>query len=65
MNAEALEIAVAELPPSELARFAQWFEAIISNEPDRKVEAEILTGRLDAAGKRADDDIEAGRCAPF
>jgi hypothetical protein len=33
---------------------AQW---------DRQVEEDIEAGRLDAAGKRADEDFEAGRCS--
>lgn len=32
---------------------------------DRKIESDILEGRLDAAGKRADEDYEAGRCTPL
>jgi hypothetical protein len=32
---------------------------------DRQIEADIKAGRLDAAGERADEDFEAGRCAPL
>jgi len=31
---------------------------------DRQIERDILTGRLERAGKRADEDFEAGRCSP-
>ena len=62
MGVEELEIGVSRLSPEELARFSDWFEEFIADEWDRQIEADILAGRLDAAGKRADDDFEAGRC---
>jgi hypothetical protein len=65
MNIEELEAAVAHLPPSDLTRFSQWFEEFMAEQWDRKIESDILAGRLDAAGKRADEDFEAGRCTPL
>jgi hypothetical protein len=65
MNIEELVAAMAHLPPSGLARFSQWFEELMAEQWDRKIESDILGGRLDAAGKRADEDFEAGRCAPL
>ncbi len=64
MNIEELEAAVAHLAPSDLTRFSQWFEEFMADQWDRKIESDILAGRLDAAGKRADQDFEAGRCTP-
>ena len=32
---------------------------------DRQIEVDILAGRFDAAGKRAEADFEAGRCKPL
>ncbi len=29
------------------------------------MEADILAGRFDAAGKRVDEDFQAGRCTPL
>ena len=46
----------------ELTAFAQWFEEYLANAWDRRIEADILAGRLDEAGRRADQDFEAGRC---
>jgi hypothetical protein len=65
MNIEELEAAVAHLPPSDLARFSQWFEEFMAEQWDRRIESDILAGRLEAAGKRADEDFEAGRCTPL
>jgi hypothetical protein len=52
MNIEELEAAVAHLPPSDLARFSQWFEEFMAEQWDKRIESDILAGRLDVAGKR-------------
>jgi hypothetical protein len=65
MSVEDLQTAVAQLPAEELDRFSQWFEEFLADQWDRRIEADILAGRLDAAGRRADEDFEAGRCTPL
>ena len=65
MSVEELKAAVAQLPTEELDRFSRWFEEFLADEWDRRIEADILAGRLDAAGRRADEDFEAGRCTPL
>jgi hypothetical protein len=65
MSVEELKAAVAQLPTEELNRFSRWFEEFLADEWDRRIEADILAGRLDAAGRRADEDFEAGRCTPL
>jgi hypothetical protein len=60
-----LEAAVAGLPPADLAAFTQWFEEFLADEWDRRIAADVAAGRLDAAGRRADADFEAGRCTPL
>jgi len=62
---EELQSAVAQLRAEELERFSRWFEAFLADQWDRRIEADILAGRLDAAGRRADEDFEAGRCTPL
>lgn len=32
---------------------------------DKKIEADVLAGRLDAAGKHADEALEVGRAMPL
>jgi hypothetical protein len=56
-----LQAAVTQLPTEELTAFARWFEEYLADAWDRRIEADILAGRLDAAGSRADADFEAGR----
>jgi len=60
-----LENAVAQLPADDLTVFAQWFEVYLADAWDRRIEADILAGRLDEIGRRADADFEAGRCRPL
>jgi hypothetical protein len=62
MSIEELELVVSGLTPDELASFAQWFDEFRAEQWDQQIEADILAGRLDAAGRRADDDFETGRC---
>jgi len=44
---------------------AKWFEEFAAEQWDRQIEADIAAGRLNAVGKRADEDFEAGRCTPL
>jgi hypothetical protein len=64
VSLQELETAVTQLPAEELAAFARWFEAYLADAWDRRIEKDIMAGRLDEAGRRADADFEAGRCKP-
>lgn len=65
MSVTDLEAAVLNLSPDDLARFAAWFEEYRADEWDRQIESDALAGRLDAAGRRADADVEAGLATPL
>ena len=65
MSVEEIESAITRLTAGELARFSQWFEEYAADQWDRQIEADILAGRFDAAGKRAEAEFEAGRCKPL
>jgi len=65
MSIEELELVVSHLPADELDLFAKWFDEFRAQQWDRQIESDILGGRLDAAGHRADDDFETGRCNPI
>lgn len=65
MSVQELETAVARLSKEELAKFSQWFEEFVADAWDRQIEADIRTGRFDAAGQRTKADYEAGRCTPL
>lgn len=65
MSVQEIEVAVSRLTSEELSRFTQWFEEYAADQWDRRIEADILAGRFDAAGQRADADFAAGRCKPL
>ena len=65
MSLPELETAVSQLPAEELSAFARWFEEYLADQWDRRIEADILAGRLDEAGRRADAEFDAGRCRPL
>ena len=65
MSVEELETAVLGLPQTELDEFARWFEEHLADEWDRRIESDVAAGRLDAAGRKADAEFEAGRCTPL
>jgi hypothetical protein len=54
-----------QLPADELTAFARWFEEYLADAWDRRIDADVQAGRLDAAVRRADADFEAGRCTPL
>lgn len=64
-NVQELEMAVSRLSVDELSQFSEWFEEFISDQWDQKIQADILAGRLDTAGKRADDEFLAGSARPL
>lgn len=65
MTIEELESEVSRLSIQDLSRFSQWFEEFLADQWDKQIEADILAGRLDAAGRRADEDFAAGRVTPL
>ena len=58
---QEIEMAVSQLSANELFHFSEWFEEFVADQWDIKIEADILAGRLDAVGKRADDEFLAGQ----
>lgn len=64
-----LERAVAKartLPDDQQdAIAALLLEEIEADDWDRRIEADALAGRLDALGRQADDDFDAGHATPL
>ncbi len=44
---------------------SRWFEEYWADAWDRRIEADIQSGKLDSLGRQADADFEAGRCKPL
>ena len=62
MSLAELEKAVATLPPEEFSEFSSWFEDFLAEQWEKKLEADVATGKLDSLADKADKDFEAGRC---
>ena len=65
MSVKEIESAVAKLPRSELAVFANWFAAFQTEAWDQQIEADYHAGRLDALIQEAKDEIAAGKRTPL
>ena len=65
MSVEELESVVSRLSADELSRFSEWFEEFLADQWDRKIERDVLSGRLDASVTRSNEHFEAGRCTPL
>ncbi len=65
MDIKEIESAIAQLPPSELAELAKWFEEFQAQAWDEQLASDVKAGRLDALLKEAEQDFEQGRCEPL
>jgi len=65
MSIQELENVISQLSNDEFMQLAQWIDEYRAEKWDRQIEADILAGRLDEAGRRADADFDAGRCTPL
>lgn len=65
MSIDEIETAITQLGDTDLTAFARWFEEYLADAWDRRIEADVQAGRLDAAGRRADAEFDAGRCKPL
>ena len=61
MTIEDLEKAVAKLPPDQLAKFRDWFEAFDAARFDQKIERDAKSGKLDRLAEAALADFRKGR----
>jgi hypothetical protein len=65
MDVKEIESAIAQLPPSELAELAKWFEEFQARAWDEQLEHDVRGGRLDALIQQAEQDFEQGQCEPL
>ena len=61
MSVEELELVVSRLAADELALLSR-FDEFRADQWDRQIEVDIVAGKLDASGRRADDDFDSGQC---
>jgi len=65
ISTQELKATVATLSPDELLQFSEWFEEFMAEQWDKKIEADILSGRLGQAGDSADNEFIAGHAKPL
>ena len=65
MGIKEIESAIAQLPPSEVAELAKWFEEFQAGAWDAQLEQDVQAGRLDALINQAEQDFEQGKCEPL
>ncbi len=53
MTTDEIELAVAKLPPKELAAFRAWFEAFDAQRFDEAIERDAKSGKLDRLAEDA------------
>ncbi|UCD83521.1 MAG: hypothetical protein JSU92_09460 [Deltaproteobacteria bacterium] len=58
---EELEREIKKLNREELANFCEWFRKFDSEEWDRQIEKDVLTGKLDKIAEKSVADHRAGR----
>jgi hypothetical protein len=61
MTIEDLENAVSKLPPDQLAKFRDWFDAFDGARFDGKIERDAKAGKLDRLAEQALADLREGR----
>jgi len=57
-----IEDAIRRLPPDELDMLRIWFAEFDAAAWDRQIEDDVASGRLDALGNEALEDLRNGRC---
>jgi hypothetical protein len=62
MSVEEIESAIAQLPDSEIARLAEWFQEFQARAWDAQIERDMGAGRLDALIEQAEREFESGEC---
>jgi hypothetical protein len=65
MDIKEIESAITQLPPSEFAELAKWFEEFQAQVWDEQLEQDMKAGRLDALIKQAEQEFEQGQCEPL
>ena len=59
---QAIEEAIRQLSPEDLAALRAWFVAFDAEQWDQQFEEDVAIGRLDALAQEAIQDLREGRC---
>lgn len=58
---EAIEQAIRQLPPPDLAKFRSWFSQFDAAAWDAQIEADARAGKLDGLAAEAHAEYRAGK----
>jgi len=62
MSLAELQQEVEALSPAELDAFTSWLDNMTARRGDERFELDVVAGKLDPLGQRADRDFELGKC---
>ena len=62
MNVQEIESAITQLPRSQVAELAAWFEQFRAQLWDAQIEQDVRSGRLNSLLDETARDLEAGHC---
>jgi hypothetical protein len=65
MNVKEIEKAIVNLPPTDIAELAKWFEEFHAQVWDEQIERDLKSGRLNSLLDEANEDFESNRCRPL
>ena len=65
MSVKEIEIAITQLPATELAELLAWLEHYHAQLWDEQIEEDLEAGRLDALLAEVDKEYEAGLGQPL
>jgi len=65
MDVKEIEKAIVNLPPTEIAELAKWFEEFHAQVWDEQIERDMTGGRLGSLLEEAKEDFESKRCNPL
>jgi len=65
MDVKEIESAISELPPSEVAELADWFDTYRAQLWDKQIERDLDSGKLQSLLDEARQDVESGNCKPL
>lgn len=60
-NVEAVEKEIERFTPTELAEFRRWYANFDADAWDEQIEADAVSGKLDALAEEALAEYEAGK----
>lgn len=65
MSITEIKSEIAQMPPTDLADFAQWFEEFQADAWDHQIARDVKAGRFDEIFQRVDEQAVSGQYRPL